>query len=55
MKTTKEKIEVMQHHDDGGTVQAFSNYHNDWVDVNNPKWDWYTTIYRKKPEEQTTD
>ena len=48
MKTTKEKIEVMQAYDRGEQIECFND--KQWKDVNNPIWDWLNNDYRVKPK-----
>jgi hypothetical protein len=47
MTTTKEKIKVMQHFDDGGEVE-YKNIDNSWALTNNPSWLWGDASYRVK-------
>ena len=50
----KEKIAVMQHFEQGGSVQccrAVAIYGNTWQDTTCPSWDWDNWIYRIKPKE----
>lgn len=50
MKTTEEKIEVMQHYANGGDVETRGVL--GWVLDPNPKWNWTTYDYRiKQPDD----
>jgi len=45
MKTTKEKIEIMQWFVDGGKVEyCFGDY---WLETQSPSWNWSEKDYRK--------
>jgi hypothetical protein len=50
MTSLKEKISVMQHHDNGGKVELFSRNTLDWRSNAHPLWNWDAFDYRKKPE-----
>ena len=49
MKTTKEKIEVMQAYDRGEQIQLLDRLGN-WVDIDMPEWSWGLRDYRVKPK-----
>ena len=49
MKTTKEKIEVMQAYDRGEKIE-FMDCRREWKDVYEPIWDWVHCDYRVKPK-----
>lgn len=49
MKTTKEKIEIMQAYDRGEQIQI-SNDNNVWEDIASPEFDWVNRDYRVKPK-----
>ena len=49
MKTTKEKIEVMQAYDRGEQIQLLDRLGN-WVDIDMPEWSWELRDYRVKPK-----
>ena len=52
MKTTKEKIEIMQAYDRGEQIQIKGS-NIDWIDIIDivsPKWDWINYDYRIKPK-----
>ena len=49
MKTTKEKIEVMQAYERGEQIQT-KCYSIDWIDIVSPNWDWINYDYRVKPK-----
>lgn len=49
MKTTKEKIEVMQAYERGEQIQI-NNSNNMWEDIETPIWDWVNCNYRVKPK-----
>ena len=52
MKTTKEKIEIMQAYDRGEQIQIKGSS-IDWIDIIDivsPKWDWINYDYRVKPK-----
>ena len=48
MKTTLEKIAVMQACEEGKTIEIFAN--DRWEVVIAPLWDWFNADYRVKPE-----
>lgn len=51
MKTTEEKIAVMQAYVDGKKIQRTKlTIYQDWEDHPAPKWNWYYYDYRIKPE-----
>ena len=52
MKTTKEKIEVMQAYDRGEQIEVHYLYdHKDyWISCSTPVWDWNNFDYRVKPK-----
>ena len=53
MKTTEEKISVMQAYADGKTLQIKSKDTGEWKDyfiADEPLWDWHHIDYRIKPE-----
>ena len=54
MKTTREKIEVMDWFDNGGEVQCIflENRRDIWEYTANPSWDWVKFDYRIKPAEK---
>ena len=47
--TIEEQIEVMNHFKNGGEVEI-ENLKGEWVDCDNPEWDWSCLRYRIKPE-----
>lgn len=49
MKTTKEKIEVMQAYEMGEQIQLL-NMDGNWEDKECPAWNWAKCDYRVKPE-----
>jgi hypothetical protein len=50
VKTTQEKIEVMQHYLDGGKVDV-KGESLVWTPMDNePQWEWYRLDYRKRAE-----
>ena len=49
MKTTKEKIEIMQAYERGEQIQI-NNSNNIWEDIETPIWDWVNCNYRVKPK-----
>jgi hypothetical protein len=51
MKTTKEKIEIMQAFEDGEKIQIWDRLIG-WNDVALPKWQWNNCDYRIKPKPQ---
>lgn len=55
MKTTKEKIEVMQHWADGGDIECCLKSYEGWITVPNtgidPSWNWEYLDYRIKEKE----
>ena len=50
MKTTKEKIEVMQAYDRGEQIEAC--YNGVWVNIDMPEWSWGLRDYRVKPNKK---
>ena len=51
MKTTKEKIEIMQAYERGEQIQIYGAIPNKWTDMNiEPLWDWKNFNYRVKSE-----
>lgn len=53
MKTTKEKIAIMEGYESGGELESrfvSANYQSKWTSVTNPVWDWMTHDYRIKPK-----
>ena len=50
MKTTKEKIEVMQAYDRGEQIEAC--YNGVWVNIDMPEWSWGLRDYRVKPKKK---
>ena len=51
MKTTKEKIEVMQAYVRGEQVQLL-NIDGNWEDIKSPTWSWGLRDYRVKPKKK---
>ena len=53
MRTTAEKIEVMQAFVDGKKIEALPGIggNGKWVDWQDPNWDWDCCDYRVKPQE----
>lgn len=49
MKTTKEKIEIMQAYESGEQIE-FIDCSREWKDTTNPIWDWARYNYRIKPK-----
>mgnify|MGYP003656259645 CR=1 FL=1 len=54
MKTTAEKIAVMQAHRAGKDIQYYGNKARWWEATSNPGWDWLRTDYRVAPEVRET-
>ena len=50
MKTTKEKIEIMQAYERGEQIQVQHKYTNEWKDINSPEFNWVECDYRIKPK-----
>ncbi len=51
MKTTEEKIAVMQHFARDGAIEAtIRGDRLEWFGITHPNWDWSTCIFRIKPE-----
>ena len=55
MKTTKEKIEIMQAYEKGAQIQEKEivddvEYYSKWEDVENPLWNFENYDYRVKPK-----
>ena len=50
-----EMIKVMQHYDNGGTVECSVTGFNDWGIANRPCWNWDAYTYRiKEPKQKVT-
>lgn len=47
MTTLKEKIEIMQHYENGGEVEFYSNFNRRWQLHKDPSWNWCLYDYRK--------
>ena len=54
MKTTVEKIAVMQAYVDGKEIECRSDDCPAWDKTASPLWNWYKTDYRIKPEPEYT-
>jgi hypothetical protein len=52
MKTTAEKIAVMQAYCDGEEIEYTQNNEDNWVDVPYPSWNWGSSKYRVKLQPQ---
>lgn len=50
MKTTKEKIEIMQSYENGCTIETRLETGGAWVIVDNPLWNWASFDYRIKKQ-----
>ena len=51
MKTTREKIEIMEAYERGEKIQIYGAIPNKWTDMNiEPLWDWKNFDYRIKPK-----
>ena len=51
MKTTREKIEIMEAYERGEKIQIYGAIPNKWTDMNiEPLWDWKNFNYRVKSE-----
>ena len=51
MKTTKEKIEIMQAYERGEQIQVYNYTFKEWQNTGEaPLWDWVTFDYRIKPK-----
>lgn len=48
--TLKEKIEVMQHFENGGEIQFSTRKSESYANATNPLWDWHAYDYRIKPQ-----
>lgn len=48
--TNKDKIDVIQHHMNGGKVECYSKAQEKWIDDEDPVWDFSEVKYRAKPE-----
>ena len=46
-------IAVIDHHKNGGKLQAKGNFTDEWRDVNKPKFNFMDLDYRIKPEPMT--
>ena len=46
---TQEMIDVLKAYQEGKTIQYVDD-DSEWVDIDNPSWDFYSTNYRVKPE-----
>ena len=51
-KTTKEKIKVMEHYENGGEVECVEKGNNNWEIVTKPLWNWDDFTYRIKEQKQ---
>ena len=45
-KTIKEKIEVMEHYENGGEVEYVETGFDGWEVASHPTWNWYDYEYR---------
>ena len=45
-KTIRERIEVMQHYENGGTIEHVEMGFDDWEVASHPTWNWYDYEYR---------
>lgn len=52
MKTTKEKIAIMQAFEDGKKIELYSKTDNVWYNATSPDWNWATCDYRINPEHE---
>lgn len=52
MKTTKEKIAIMQAFEDGKKIELYSKTDNVWYSATSPDWNWAICDYRIKPEHE---
>jgi len=52
MKTTEEKIAIMQAYCDGEAIEYTQNNQDNWKEVINPSWNWGGSKYRVKPQPQ---
>ncbi len=50
MKTTKEMIEVMQAHDRGEQIEYVPIGEKNWIENEEPEWNWVSCDYRVKPK-----
>lgn len=50
MKTTREKIEIMEAYERGEKIQSYDPYTDEWYDTEIPGWDWTNFDYRVKSE-----
>lgn len=50
MKTTKEKIAIMQAYEDGKKIEVCGKIENVWYSTTSPDWNWANCDYRIKPE-----
>ena len=56
MKTTVEKIAIMQAFEDGEIIETNNaQLQGDWWENNSPDWDWGRCYYRIKPKEPAID
>ena len=52
MKTTQEKLEIMQAFLDGEKIEMFDDDLKEWRWITDPSWNWIEVDYRIKPEKQ---
>ena len=50
MKTTKEKIAIMQAYEDGKKIEVCGKIENVWYSTTSPDWNWANCDYRIKTE-----
>ena len=50
MMTHDEMIAVIMHHKNGGKVEYKSQYKAYWTEILEPRWDFFRSDYRAKPE-----
>ena len=50
MMTHDEMIDVIMHHKNGGRVEYKSQYKAYWTEILEPRWDFFSSDYRPKPE-----
>jgi hypothetical protein len=50
MKSTREKIEIMEHFEKGGKIEASLRDGDTWLSCGYPNWNWKASDYRPLPE-----
>ena len=43
----EEQIAVMQAFEEGKEIEIYDGLKKEWVDIENPNWDWSNCVYRR--------